>query len=417
MATRDVRRLDLTLAAELRLIRGAPAWPSVPRSLERQRDPAAGSPAERQVEVKLVHNYAEMLRQHAATIATAVTCAAAVGRLARTDRRGEQVMTGLRVIADACRFTALDDAGVAAALGRLREELRGAYGLLPVEEPKLSALTEARTVTRWTAAVKKTLKHVQAASLDENRLHGDAAASLRERLAAYIGSGASLEPHVAELMVAAAGESTAGLVAFDLASMSLSRWSRLAFSGLVSFPGFFWHGLAALHALGIHAGSWSELVDWLTAQGISRPPPQGPFIAGQLPPPRHESVASAPLVLVIRRERDSVTERWPVSRDTPALALTVDEAMTVLRRLKRLGGPPPLRPPLGTVAFEMPMEAKGADDKLLTMFRRKLPSELTAAARVAYLYPEPPTGSAREPRIVAPRGVQDLIAESPPPPA
>lgn len=402
-----------TLSAELGILRASPAWPTVREALDRleEAEKAGAEHPERVQYAQMVHDFAALLRKSAATLADALVCGAAVGGLAGGDDPGEKMLQGLRTMAAAYRFLAAPQDEVAAHLARLKNELRVDLKLLPASPPEASPLQAVRA---WGAAVRKAMVEnaVAAAASDQKRIHDLAWASARERVAAYTSTGTAPEPHAAELLLAVAGESPSGLLRFDLSAMRLAEWSEVAYRGLVSFPDWFWMGLAALAPLGIQVQDWHGLVKWLRERGWPGPAP-GEVPLERLPPAVPDPAPRPPVVVVIRRASGSMVGDWLPSPSTPAVALTADQASTVMGAVRKGNTPPPLAPRVGTVAFEMPMDEPGSDERLIRACR-KLPPEIGKPIRFTYFYAQPPAEGARQPHVVAPRSAAELAPEAQP---
>jgi hypothetical protein len=273
---------------------------------------------------------------------------------------------------------------------------------------------------------------IRAMTVERPEFYPQALASARRRVAAYLASGVRDEPRVEELLevVAAPGEDKA-TVKLNLAAMTLRDWSRRAYGGLVAGTSDPWFGLAALAALGFRpllgdgegggaappekaepagGGNWRTVVAALQKffDVLRQKPLDVEGLPGGEPPPGSRAV------MVVRRAAGSLTEGWMPSPTLAAVALTASEAGSLLGRLPRRDfRAPGLGPPLVVVAFEMPLDEKGADQELLKQFRARVPGG-DAEVRVLYLYLEQPTEQVKGRYVSAPRGLGDLVDEQAP---
>jgi hypothetical protein len=397
-------RVDLaTLAAEFHVLAPSPAWSEVESAVNALLD-GSPTPTERRSLGTEVRQFAQVLRERADVLAMALLAGAAVGQAGRGTPE-ERLSRGLRVLSEAHRFAGQPLAELAVTLRGVRDGLRR-VGLVQGPDPRLPSLEDDQSVGPWSRALNDQLTAIRQVRVDMPAIHTEADGSRRSRIRDYLATGARTEPRVEELLLIVRGDAGA-TVKLNLAEMTLRDWSTLAYASLVGSAGDAWLGVAALSALGFRTQAWGDLVTWLVKMGMLPSRTEVTDVPGIAVSPADQCV------VVVRRKDHPLSRAWAPEPSIPALVLTLQEARSVLQRLPRSDATfPPLGPPLGVLAFEMPLEERDADAALLKLFRRRLPE--AAAPRVIYLYADRPTEQARGLYVAAPRGVADLAPDPSP---
>jgi hypothetical protein len=417
--TPSMGKVDLsTLSSHLRIIPTSPAWPTVQAAitnLERSRDSGQSNPS-LVSDTRCLAEYALLLTKSAGMIADALVCGLVVGKAARVKGRGQEILVGLDAISRAHRFTEKTDIEVGQIFTALLGKIRARFPALLVNYT--SPIVTELHPRDWQQGVEPTLAHVDDSTLfadaDLDKVHESAWGSWLQRMDLFFKGERRPEPELNDLFALAAQSKAAVLLKLDLREMTVSDWSAAlmaSLTGLPRVPASYcppWVGVAALLALGYRVASWPQLVDWakhwpLDAKDLE--------VAGQRLEVWSRSSSPPPsrAILILKRTSASLVDAWVPSTGAAAAVVNAEQTSSLLEVLGKEVTRPPLLPPPGLVAFEMPLEKDKLDAEALN-FLQKLMGTTVAPV---YFYAQAPRSATPGSYVIAPKSVDELFPTAP----
>jgi hypothetical protein len=213
------RQIDLTaLSSQCGILRTSPAWPDVRRAIERLRA-AQGSPlpyAEQEGDIHILKSFRENLVEGSTGVSEALVCALAI---ADQNTPIQNVLWAMSVIADALRLRTLTPARTVSVLEDLRNQISPNN---PIITPEIS---DRQSVIAWSAWVSQTaLAHrlvLSSQVLDDFGL--EAWKYWEQRLRFQLSM--PEDPRLGSIVAQICGVGPGWLLSFDIASMSIERWT------------------------------------------------------------------------------------------------------------------------------------------------------------------------------------------------
>jgi hypothetical protein len=363
----------------------------------------------------VVEQFAVMLCRNAETLANALFCDGALGRVAMVRDRYRPLGVGLAAIANAYRLRKKDEMEVLAVFRALATMLRHRFRVLRGTDLTIAPVTDELSFEDWATSVRSMLGPVNELNFSEEnideirRLAWD---SVKQRVVEYLShrdsAGASPEtsvPTVDELLTHLAAIRPGNLIAFDLDTMTLGAWGA-AFQHAVQDVAFespnhcpAWMAIAALRALGFTLDPPS-LSLWHTSREYYKKRPDTEFLVLQEDANTGvwgSTVLPFTAAMVITRSSNSVVESWRPDPRFAVIPLSLKELREIPPHVWRI----PLNPFLGRAIVEMPANI---DEVLQAVPHLAPPIRLFAR--------EPKRDVERQATdIIAPRNVADLFPD------
>jgi hypothetical protein len=399
-----------TLSSTARVINISPAWPSVAQALTylRATPPPLPGP-EYDVAVQTVHEFAELLRRNADTIANALLCGTMLGGLMPGRSPAAALRAGLMIISEAFRFSMRDELEIRAILAG---QMKWLPRILNIEPVQMEDLRMAETGGEWALTVGNAIQAVrnQRAPVSVDELRPFVEHGLKSRVEAFLQGNAAELPRPEELIGHAAGEVNSEFLRWDLGRMTALQWSRVVAAWVHPetperrpAP---WLVIGALTALGFVINNPAGVALWLDFEGPG-------WVQEALPTFRRSGASAERSVLLVRdTTRRTIAERWLPTPEVAALVLPPEPAARLINQLSLAETRPPVTPELRVIAIEGVLGAAKLREILFTFHRGDPFERLRERFQFAHVLPSEVEADPFDrlgPVIVRPRGFKDLV--------